>query len=81
MRFSRLEDQGSELMQIVSPVGPCVKAAALVLLHIDTGVIQDGNRGMAILERDVVLAVHPPRTGETACPTRGTAPRPCPALL
>ena len=53
MRLRRLEDQRCKLMQVVSPVGPCVEAAALVLLHVDAGVFQDGNRGMAVLKCDV----------------------------
>ena len=60
MSIGRLEDERRKLLQIVSPVGPCVEAAALVLLHIDSGIFQDGNRGMAVLKRNVVLArIHP----------------------
>ena len=60
MRLRRLEDQRRELMQIVSPVGPCVETAALVLLHTDSCILQNGNCGMAVLKRDVVLAgIHP----------------------
>ena len=66
-RLRRLEDQGRELMQIVSPVGPCMEAAALMLLHLDAGAFKDGNRSMTVLERDVILArIYPEETKRLA---------------
>ena len=52
----RLEDKGRVLVQIVSPVGPGVKAAAFVILHMDSGIFQNGYGGTTVLKRDVVFS-------------------------
>ena len=56
LRTAFLEKQRRKLIQVVSPVIPRVEAGALMLLHVDSGFFEDGNRGIAILQRDIVLA-------------------------
>jgi hypothetical protein len=57
-----------------------VEAVALMLFHVDSGFLEDGYRGIAILKRNIVLAGVHPKEPEWFAGGHDIAPHPSPPL-
>src|SRR6185437_261241 len=55
-RFALPENFAGELVEVVAPIVPCVEAAGLVDLSLDSGFVKQGDGRVGILKGDVVFA-------------------------